>query len=95
MALATATWGRSPSTGCWPAGRWWPAPLPAALVSVLAGTVALQPGAVPDPINPRAPLSVAVQHGTLRSVLVTDAKSGQPVPGTLAPEPRPGTTPPR
>ena len=87
MALTTATWGpvnvsRVLAGGTVAA----PAPLPAAAVSVLAGTVALLPGAAPAPINPRAPLNVAVRHGTLRSVVLTDAKSGQQVPGTLAPD---------
>jgi lipoprotein-anchoring transpeptidase ErfK/SrfK len=51
------------------------APAPAA--------AAVTPGV---PINPTTPVAVSVTQGTLRSVTLTDARSGKTVPGTLGPD---------
>jgi lipoprotein-anchoring transpeptidase ErfK/SrfK len=92
-ALATGTWGpvavnRVLAGGSVSA----PPPLPAAEVTIQAGANpigdhGLVPvGAGPARISPSTPVTVAVQHGTLQTVQVTDAKSGQQVPGMLAPD---------
>ena len=52
-----------------------------------AAPAAPRPAATPSaPINPTTPVSVAVTQGTLRSVVLTDAKSGKQVPGTPGPD---------
>ncbi|HEY4021099.1 MAG TPA: Ig-like domain-containing protein [Pseudonocardiaceae bacterium] len=62
-----------------------PAPAsPSAVVSFTAAEVALGPGAAP--IYPLVPVKVTVRQGTLRTVRVIDTKTGQQVPGTLAPD---------
>jgi len=86
LALITATWGPASVSRALAGGPSVPSapPPPAAVVTVLAGTVPIQPGAAP--VSPGAPLSVAVQHGVLQAVQVTDAKTGRPVAGTLSPD---------
>ena len=61
-----------------------PPPQPTALVSFTAGDLTLGPDA--PPIYPLVPVTVVVQHGTLRGVQLVDAKTGQQVAGTLAPD---------
>lgn len=51
-------------------------PKPQAVVAIQSGATA--------PINPATPINVAVQHGTLRGVDVTDTKTGKKVDGKLA-----------
>ncbi|HEY4006331.1 MAG TPA: Ig-like domain-containing protein [Pseudonocardia sp.] len=76
-----------------------PPPPPAAVLSLLTGSITpanTAPGQTAHgqtapinpatPISPSTPISVSVAHGTLRGVTVTDTKTGQPVPGTLAPD---------
>jgi len=85
LALATATWGPGSMRRVLAGGPLSaPPPVPAAVVSFAAGATLIQAGSAP--INPATPVTVAVQHGTLRDVQVTDAKTGQPVAGALAPD---------
>jgi len=84
LALATATWGPGSMRRVLAGGPLSaPPPVPAAVVSSRPGDL-IQAGSAP--INPATPVTVAVQHGTLRDVQVTDAKTGQPVAGALAPD---------
>jgi lipoprotein-anchoring transpeptidase ErfK/SrfK len=76
-ALIVATQGPSATTsalGVKPA----PPPKPVATVSIQSDAG--------SPINPTTPISVAVQHGTVRQVTVTDTHSGKNVPGQTAPD---------
>src|SRR5882762_10354492 len=73
LALITATRGpvaiRSALPGATPAAP----PVPVAAIAITAANGA--------PLNPTVPVSVEVQHGTLRTVQVTDAKTGKSVTG--------------
>ncbi|WP_245607365.1 L,D-transpeptidase [Pseudonocardia spinosispora] len=51
-------------------------PPPQAVVAIQSGTT--------TPINPATPINVAVQHGTLQNVQVTDTKTGKKIDGQLA-----------
>ena len=74
LALITATQGPGTITSVLPG--------PAAPHKPVA-TVGI-PAAAASPLNPAVPISVEVSHGTLRSVTVTDTKTGKPVPGQMA-----------
>ncbi|HTF49686.1 MAG TPA: Ig-like domain-containing protein [Pseudonocardia sp.] len=93
-ALATGTWGPATMNRMLAGGSVSaPPPLPAADISIQAGANPIGDGTVPigagsAPISPVTPVTVAVQHGTLQTVQVTDTKSGQQVAGTLTPDSR-------
>ena len=77
-SLWTATVGPAGVTRAVAAPDTPPPPVPAAVVAIQGGTT--------DPVNPSTPVGVSVVHGSLRAVEVTDVRTGQAVPGTLAPD---------
>jgi lipoprotein-anchoring transpeptidase ErfK/SrfK len=89
-ALITATCGPSAVSRALSGGSLAPPPpLPAAEITLRAGSTPIGDGSTPvdaAPINPTTPVTVSVEHGTLREVRVTSARTGQPVAGSLAPD---------
>jgi lipoprotein-anchoring transpeptidase ErfK/SrfK len=76
LALITATRGPASITSALPGAGPTAPPKPVAAIAI--------PSASATPLNPAVPLSVEVSHGTLRTVTVTDTKTGKPVAGELA-----------